>query len=352
MEENILVYGAYGYTGQLIIEQLQQLGLHPKISGRNKDKLVATAKEYKLTYEVCEIDDAERLEGMLKDMDVVVHCGGPFIHTAKAMVEACIKTKTHYIDITGEYQVFELVAGYDSQAKQAGIMLLPGAGFDVVPSDCLAAHLAEQLPSANELQLAFAGSGGGLSRGTAKTMVEGLGYGCVIRRDSQLTTVPEAYKVQEINFGGFKHLSATIPWGDISTAFRSTGIPNIEVFMGVTPGMLKSMKMSKMMGWLLRMDMVKNFLKKRIDNRPAGPPAKKRENAVSYFWGRVVDNLGNEKISVQTTPEGYTITAFTTAAIAKNIVEGNFKVGYQTPSMAYGKDYILQFPNCSRRDIK
>ncbi len=100
------------------------------------------------------------LKNLLKKGAVVIHCGGPFQYTAKAMADACLETKTHYTDITGEHQVFELLAGYDQKGKAAGIMIMPGTGFDVVPSDCLALHLKNRLPSATHLQLAFTMSKG------------------------------------------------------------------------------------------------------------------------------------------------------------------------------------------------
>jgi short subunit dehydrogenase-like uncharacterized protein len=283
---------------------------------------------------------------------MVLHCGGPFIYTAKAMVDACLETKIHYTDITGEYQVFEMLAEeYNEKAKQAGIMIMPGTGFDVVPSDCLALHLKNKLPSATHLQLAFAMSKGGLSRGTKKSMTEKLGSGSLIRRNGVLTVIPIGEKSMKVDFGSYKSKTLNIPWGDISTAWRSTGIPNIEVYAGATDKMIKNAKRSKYLNWLLRMRWVKNFMLKQIDKQPSGPNDETRETGRAYLWGKVSDGSGNHFISTLEAPSGYALTAKTAVLIAEKILAGNFKVGYQTPAMMYGEDLILEIPTTKRVDL-
>lgn len=348
----ILLYGAYGYTGQLIIEQALQQHLSLTLAGRDAVKLKAVAEKYNLEYQVFSLAEKEKLEQALSDVSIVIHAAGPFIHTVNDMVNACLKTKTHYLDITGEYQVFEYCASRNQEAQEAGIMLMPGTGFDVVPSDCLANYLKQKLPSAILLKLAFAGLNTGFSRGTAKTMVEGLGYGGMVRMDHKLVNVPNAFKHEEINFGTFKTLAATIPWGDLSTAYHSTKIPNIEVYMGVNEKLLKQMKRANYLGWFFRMSWVKKFLKNQIDKRKPGPNQQQRLAAKSFFWGSVTDNAGNLRTAILQTPEGYTLTAITSVLIAKKILQGNVKPGFQTPATAYGYHLIQEVPGCQIIDAK
>ena len=352
MKDKLLLYGANGYTGQLIIEESLKHNIKPILAGRNEAKVAALAQEYNLDYRVFSLEETEKLEAALSDIKVVLHAAGPFVHTAKPMLQACINTKTHYLDITGEYQIFEFCASRNDEAKQSGIMIMPGTGFDVVPSDCLASHLKKALPTAIDLKLAFAGLKSGFSRGTAKTMVEGLGYGGVVRVDHKLTTVPTAYQTRDVDFGDFKILAVTIPWGDLSTAYSSTGIPNIEVYMGITPALLSQMKRSNYLGWFFRLRWVKNFLQKQIDKRKPGPNEKQREEGMSYFWGKVEDNAGNVKTAILKTPEGYKLTAITSVNIAQKVLNNNFKTGYQTPSTAYGEKLILEVPGCKLIDDK
>ncbi|HWA33346.1 MAG TPA: saccharopine dehydrogenase NADP-binding domain-containing protein [Cyclobacteriaceae bacterium] len=347
----IVVYGSYGYTGKLIVKECHAKNLNVILAGRNEQELKKQSLESGYSYEVVDSGDLKALKVLLLPATVVIHCGGPFRYTAKAMSDACLATGTHYTDITGEYQVFESMALLDQPAKEAGIMIMPGTGFDVVPSDCLALHLKNRLPTATHLQLAFTMSKGGLSRGTKKSMTEGLGYGSLIRKDGHLTPVRLGDKVLDIDFGAFKTKALNIPWGDIATAWRSTGIPNIEVYNGTTDEMIKSAKMSNYIGWLLRMRWVKNIVLKQIDKKAPGPSEEKRETGRSYLWGKVWDNSGNSAISRLETMSGYALTAKTAVLTAEKILKGNFKAGYQTPAMCYGENLIMEIDGSKRSDV-
>jgi short subunit dehydrogenase-like uncharacterized protein len=347
----IILYGSYGYTGKIIAQECKSKNLNVILAGRNKEALEKQSKETSYSYEVVDISDSAALKNLLKKGSVVIHCGGPFKHTAGAMADACLETKTHYTDITGEHQVFELLAGYDQRGKEAGITIMPGTGFDVVPSDCLALHLKNRLPSATHLQLAFTMSKGGLSRGTSKSMTEGFGYGSLIRKNGKLTPVHLGEKVLEIDFGPFKTKTINIPWGDISTAWRTTGIPNIEVYTGATDKMIRSARMTKYINWFLRLRWVKKYMLKKIDERPAGPSEEKRNSGRSFLWGKVWDDSGKECVSQLETLSGYSLTAKTAVLIAQKILNGNFKTGYQTPAMSYGADLIMEIENTTRKDL-
>lgn len=347
----IIIYGSYGYTGQLIVKECKAKNLNVILAGRKRESLQKQHEQTGYPFEVLDVSDTGALKNLLQKGSMVLHCGGPFIYTAKAMVDACLEVKKHYTDITGEYQVFEMLAEeYNDKAKQAGIMIMPGTGFDVVPSDCLALHLKNKLPSATHLQLAFAMSKGGLSRGTKKSMTEKLGSGSLIRRNGALTVIPIGEKSMEVDFGSYKSKTLNIPWGDISTAWRSTGIPNIEVYAGATDKMIKNAKRSKYLNWLLRMRWVKNFMLKQIDKQPAGPSDENRESGRAYLWGKVSDSSGNHFISTLEAPSGYALTAKTAVLIAEKIIAGNFKAGYQTPAMMYGEDLILEIGTTKRVD--
>lgn len=346
----IIIYGSYGYTGKLIVQECKAKNHTVILAGRNREAL---QKQYEATgypFEVVDMNDADGLRNLLSKGSTVMHCGGPFRFTAQAMVDACLETKTHYTDITGEYQVFELLAEYDAKAKQAGIMLMPGTGFDVVPSDCLAVHLKKRLPSATHLQLAFAMVPSGMSRGTKKSMTESLGYGGMTRVNHALTPFTLGQDSLDVNFGAFAALTTRIQWGDISTAWRSTGIPNIEVYAGASAKAIKNLKISNYLGWLLRNRSVKNFLLKQIDKGKAGPSEENLKTGKCYLRGEVWDDAGNRKVSLLNGPNAYALTAKTALLITEKTLAGNFKTGYQTPAMCYGADLILEIHGTERTD--
>lgn len=345
MMDKLFIYGAYGYTGRLIVEECLHNKIKPVIAGRDPEKTKKYADEKGLEYAVFEVTETEKLTKWLKEADVLIHCGGPFIHTAKEVIEACLETNTHYLDITGEYQVFDLAQEYDDDAKKKGIMIMPGTGFDVVPSDCLASHLKGKLPEAEELQLAFISKGGRLSRGTTKTMIENLGDSQVIRKNGTYDYQVMGTSSREIDFGKFKHLTMGITWGDISSAFYSTGIPNIEVFSGTDEDQLNKVRKMAKISFLLKSRLVKNFLKNKLDKKPDGPSDEKREVSSMFLWGMAKNN--DTKVEARlTTPNGYTLTAKTALLISQKVLNGDFKSGYQTPSTAYGEGLILEVEGC------
>lgn len=347
--KDIIVYGAYGYTGELIVRRCQELGVKPLLSGRNEDKLKRLAEKYDLPYLVADLKP-EDLDQLLAGATVVVHAAGPFIFTSKPMVEACIRNKVHYTDITGEIAVFAQASKYDKQAKEAGVMLLPGTGFDVVPSDCLAAHLKSRMEDADDLVLAFYGTGRA-SRGTSLTVVEGLGMGGTIRENGKIKQVSDAYDVKRFDFGPHNMTAVTIPWGDVFTAFFSTGIPNIKVYMGLPEKVINSMKWGRWFGWLMRSEFVKKRARAKIIAGKAGPSDEQRAKTKTYLVGTVTDKNGNSLTSTLETQEGYTLTAMTSVDVALKVVAGNFKPGFQTPSLAYGKDLITEVSGFQFADL-
>lgn len=351
MSDLCLLYGANGYTGRLIARLAVERGLRPVLAGRNERELAEMAALLGLPYRAFALDDTRALDEAVRAAAVVLHCAGPFSRTYRPMVEACLRAGTHYLDITGEIEVFEALAALAERARATGVMLLPGVGFDVVPSDCLAAHLALRLPSATRLTLAFAAVGGGLSRGTATTMIENLDRGGAIRRDGRITPVPTAWQARQIDFGRGPRLAVTIPWGDVSTAFHTTGIGNVEVYTSVPPSTYRMMRIARHLRWLLGTAPVKTLLKRRVRGGPPGPSDEKRAQALSLLWGEASDDAGGRVESRLSAPEGYTLTARTAVAVVERVLAGAATPGFRTPAGEYGPDFILEFEGVERTDL-
>jgi short subunit dehydrogenase-like uncharacterized protein len=331
-----MLYGANGYTGELIAREAVRRGIYPILAGRNAEKVEPLARELGCESRVFDLDQP-RLEGV----SLVLHCAGPFFQTSKPMVEACLAAGVHYLDITGEIAVFEGVLRRDADAKQRGIVLLPGVGFDVVPTDCLAAMLKEQLPDATELWLAFH-SRAGVSRGTLKTMIEGAGYGGAIRKDGRIIRVPQLYDVQQIPFASGPKPAMTIPWGDVSTAFHTTGIPNIRVFSAQSPKAIARMRWMKYLLPLLRLKAIRNIALKRAE-KTTGPNAEQRATKKVEVWGRVRNARGDERTLTMTVAEGYHFTVLS-ALEAVEAVLATPRRGAFTPAKLLGKEFVKRIP--------
>jgi short subunit dehydrogenase-like uncharacterized protein len=343
-----LIYGSYGYTGNLIAKLATEKGLDILLSGRNAEKLAKQSAELGLPSLAFDLTETEKLDSALRDVDVVLHCAGPFGYTYKAMTDACLRTGTHYLDIGGGIPELEAVAAMDTDAKAAGIMMMPGAGFDVVPSDCLLNYMKEKMPDASQLRLSIRSVGGGVSRGTARSGIENMDRQGSIRKNGKLTQVPPAWKIREVDFGRGPVKVTSIGWGDIATAYHSTGVPNIETYMHFSPNVRRMMGASRYLGWLLYKRPVKSFIKALIGLLPPGPSAEQNANGFSLLIAEAENEKGKQVRAKLRTPEAYRFTAETSVAIVERILAGDLKVGFQTPSMAYGPDFVMTFDGVER----
>jgi short subunit dehydrogenase-like uncharacterized protein len=328
-----LIYGANGYTGELIAREAVRRGLRPIVGGRSAEKIEPLARELGLEARAFPLT-TPKLDGV----DAVLHCAGPFVHTSAPMVKACLDAGVHYLDITGEISVFEAIMAMNDAAVQRGVTLIPGVGFDVVPTDCLAAMLAARLPGATELELAFFTPKAELSRGTLKTMIESIGEGGAIRRDGRIVRVPPAYDARTIPFSCGPRMAMTIPWGDVSTAFHTTGIRNIRVYTGASPKSVARMRRIRSFLPLLGIKPVKRLLQS-FANRRSGPGEAARAMGRTYLWGRVSNGV-DEVTMTMTTPEGYAFTVLSALAAVERLLASPRRPGSFTPAKYFGAEFV------------
>jgi short subunit dehydrogenase-like uncharacterized protein len=349
-----LIYGANGYTGELAAREAVRRGLTPILAGRSADAVSSLARELSLPFRSFPLDDPAVVRAGLVGVSAVLHCAGPFVRTSPIMVNACLATGAHYLDITGEIAVFEAVLSTQKSdaAVRAGIALLPGVGFDVVPSDSLAARLGAALPGATELTLAFAafaGDGSSVSRGTARTMIESLPHAGAVRRNGKIIPVPLAFDSRKVDFGGRlgERWTMTIPWGDVSTAYHTTGIPNIRVYTGTPPAQIRRLRRLRFLLPLTGLGPVKRFLARRVDRRDPGPGPEARAKGRTYLWGEVRDAAGATATATLETPEAYAFTAVSAVSAVERVLAGGIggvPPGAWTPSRAFGPDFVAGLP--------
>jgi short subunit dehydrogenase-like uncharacterized protein len=343
-----LIYGANGYTGRLIAQEAKALGLAPILAGRNAEALKALAGELGFEHRAFGLG-AEELRRGLDGVTLVLHCAGPFSATCAPMLEACLAQRVHYLDITGEIDVFAHCHAQDARARQAGVVVLPGAGFDVVPTDCTAALLKQDLPDATHLVLAF-DAGGGLSPGTAKTSIEGLGKGGRVRIDGVLTRVPLGWKARTFErpptsvAPASPRTAVTIPWGDVYTSYVSTGIPNVEVYTAVPPATVARLRRLRWFGPLLRTRPVQAWLKSRVERSVRGPSESRRAASESIVWGEVCNADGQRRARRLRVPNGYDLTVTAALGIVARLLREVPAGGYYTPSKLMGPGYVLTLP--------
>jgi short subunit dehydrogenase-like uncharacterized protein len=346
----LLIYGATGYTGSLIAREAARWGLRPILAGRNRETVAALARELELDHRVFALDSPGSIADGLRGVGAVLNCAGPFTRTARPLTEACLRAGAHYLDITGEELILEAQAKRDAEARAAKVVLLPGVGFDVVPTDCLAGHLKRRLPTATRLVLAFR-SAGRLSRGTALTALEGIADGGLVRKGGVLTPVPAAWKTRSIDFGDGRPTRAiTIPWGDVATAYHSTEIGDIEVYMAAPWSLRVAARMTRRLSWLLRRKAIQAWIGRRIRAGSPGPTEAERRGNRCRIWGAVADSSGRAAVARQETPDGYDLTVEAALAAVSRVRAGRVAPGYHTPVTAFGPDFVLELPGVTRTD--
>jgi short subunit dehydrogenase-like uncharacterized protein len=341
-----LLYGATGYTGELIAREAVRRGMRPILAGRSKEKIEKLARELDCPSAVYDLDDHTSMVRSLQDVAAVLHCAGPFSRTARSMMQACLASHVHYLDITGEIDVFELAHSVDEKAHRAGVVLCPGVGFDVVPTDCLALKLKLEMPDATHLTLGF-DSRSGLSKGTAKTAIESAGQGGRVREEGKIVGIPLASRTRRIDFGNGERLAVGIPWGDVSTAYYSTGIGNIEVYTSTSEQALQRMRRAERMRPLLRQRWLRSLLQYGVDRRLRPPDQAQRDNNPSFVWGEARNAAGHVVTARQKTSNGYTLTVASSLGILSVLLGVEKASGYLTPSMIVGPDFVATLPGCA-----
>lgn len=344
MTTSWMIYGANGYTGGLIAREAVKQGLKPTLAGRSLEKIKPLAQELGLEAISFSLDNHHKVEASLQGYELVLNCAGPFSATAEPMMQACLKVGAHYLDITGEIAIFERAQALNEQAKAANIVLCPGVGFDVIPTDCVAASLKGAMPDATHLALGF-DSRSGFSPGTAKTSIEGMAQGGKVRIEGEIKTVPLAYKVRHIDFGDGTKPAMTIPWGDVSTAYYSTGIPNVEVYLPGSMRFIRSAKLGNLMRPALKVGFVQHLIKKRIGKTVKGPNEEQRAKLPTYVWGEVRNAKGEIKTARIKTANAYSLTVTGALTITQHLLQQAPEAGgAYTPSLLMGKSLVEQLP--------
>jgi short subunit dehydrogenase-like uncharacterized protein len=335
--KNWMIYGAYGYTGELVVKEAIAQQRQPVLAGRNEAKTKAVAEKYNLPYKAFNADDAGN---HLQDIDILINCAGPFDQTAEQLMGACIKHNAHYFDISGEIPVYEAAHDRHDQAKKAGAVLCPGVGFDIVPTDTLAALLARELPKATHLELAF-NFGSLPSQGTARTAIVNIGVGGLIRSEGELKPVGLGHSIRKIPFPNGPQTSVSFPWGDVFSAYHSTGIPNTIVYCAMPAALCWGQKLTNpIRGFLARPFMQKLLLGLMEKFLDAGPDENTRATAGTEFWGRAKAPDGREVSATLTGPSVYVMTAELSVAAALHAETTSPDGGYYTASKLLGADFL------------
>ena len=353
-----MLYGATGYTGQLIAEEALARGHRPVLAGRSRQKLEPLANRLGLPWRAFGLEDAAEVRSQLNGIAAVLHAAGPFTRTSRPMVDACLAAGAHYLDITGELPVFVEIFLRDAEARAAGVCLLPGVGFDVVPSDCLLAHVSSRVGGARSLELGLAAIGQP-SGGTARSAVELLPGGNFERRGGRLEEVPFLTGARELPFPGRTAWALPSPLADLETAAHSTGATDVRTYLAV-PGRVGRAVSRPVSGPVLRAGLwafrrvmqlpaVKDAVGAAVHRANEGPDAGMRQTGRSALWARAEAADGRWTEATLVTLEGYELTKVTSVRAVEAVLASGSS-GARTPSQVLGADFVLGLPRTERAD--
>jgi short subunit dehydrogenase-like uncharacterized protein len=319
------------------------------LAARGREPLRAIAQEVNLPCRQVRLDHPVELDAALRHVAVVLNAAGPFAVTARPVVEACLRTGTHYLDVTGELPAIQAMYGYDAAAHAAGIMIMPAVGFVVVATDCLAAYVASRMPDAHHLRLALSRAELA-SRGSFTTMLRLVRAGVSIRREGRLRAVPVGRLERGFDYGAGNRVSTAVSWADVFTAYHTTQIPNIEVYTEASAWTRYLYETAAYFAAPLSLAPVQALLKLQARAFPEGPSEEQRAAAPRVIVAEAED-LYRRRVGARLyTPDGYDFTALSAMAIARRVMDGEFRAGFQTPGGLYGADLVLRLQGVWRED--
>ncbi|MGW0570309.1 saccharopine dehydrogenase family protein [Streptomyces tauricus] len=322
----LLIYGATGYTGRLIAEEAVRIGLEVAVAGRDRTKVEALAARLRVPGRTFALDDPETVREELRGARVLLNVAGPFSSTAERLIDACIAEGVHYLDTTAEFAIFALTEERSGAAAAAGVMLVPGVGWDVVPSDAVAVHAARRTPRPVGLRVALKVTGG-FSRGSVASAAGIAELTGLVRSEGQLVRRADAAPAA-FDFGAGPQDCAPVPTGDLITAVHSTGLRNVEVFMcsdGAIPAPGEEL--------------------------PEGPTPAERSEGRYWALAEVTDADGSVVRSVIETPTGYTYTQLSAVAAAARALDGQQPAGFRSPSQAFGPNFATSISDSRITDL-
>jgi short subunit dehydrogenase-like uncharacterized protein len=346
----VVLYGATGYTGRLVIAEAQRWGLELILAGRDAQRVSLLAEAARLSFRVAEVNDPHALEKLLEGAGVLLNAAGPFSMTAPPLIAAALRAGVHYLDVAGELDVFSHAAELDQRARDADVMLMPGVGFDVVPTDCLAAYVARKLPRAHQLHVGISGLRY-MSRGSARTLAQHLGRPIRARRSGGLVALQTGATEHYFDFGVGLRCGCAVDWADVVTAYYSTGIPDVTTYFEKTPALQAGLWTRQESVYLLGLAPVRVCLELARQWLPEGPTAEQRSNARAVIVAEAKAPDGRRACARLETPEVYDFTAVCAVRIAGRVALGNWEPGFQTPSRVFGSEFVLQLPGVLRNDL-
>jgi short subunit dehydrogenase-like uncharacterized protein len=335
-----MLYGAYGSTGRLILDEALRRGHRPVLAGRDSARLSALGQATGLSTLRLPLDDGAGLRAALSRVRCVLLAAGPYSLTGQPMRAACLDTGCSYLDINGEIEDFRAALSCDAQARSAGIAIVPGVGYGVVFGECLAAQLALRMPDATWLRLSLATQTAARSRGATLSVAAAMAAGGRDIYRGALRTHAMASSTWRTPGAGLPTMRfAAAPRAELVAAHRSTGIPNIVVGIPLSRAAATLVRIA---GPLLGKLLTRQAARPSNRDEP-GPSAAAIAELRSRVWAEAGNDAGQRVAAMLETGEGSRAAAVA-AARALELQLQEPRLGALTPVQAFGSGFALLVP--------
>ena len=349
----IVLYGATGYTGRLVTQELVDAGAEFVLGGRNREKLASLSRELGkgAPTRVATVDDDASLRALLEGASVLINCAGPFTLAGEPVVRAAVDAGVHYVDSTGEQPFIRMVFDrYGPAAERKGIALLPACGFDYVPGDCVARLAARGHEPLEELLLAYWVKDFGMTRGTMRSAIEMLKPGSGVEyRDGDWHTVPAGVFRASFEFPPpiGRQPVGPYPAGEPITVPRHTDVRTVRAVLSTRTAVPEPLlPLAPYLAPLTAHAFkgpVPSLLGRAIDRLPEGPPEDERQAAE---WAVVAQGRDAQGVGVRAAVRGRDIYGFTARALAwaaTRIAAGDHRgAGALGPAAAFDPEEMLR----------
>ncbi|MGU3502477.1 saccharopine dehydrogenase family protein [Mycobacterium sp. C31M] len=354
MTGRIVVFGATGYTGGLVLDALLRRGIRPVLAGRGADRLTALAQRCGgLDYRVADVNDPASIGALIDAGDVLVTTVGPFSQFGHPVAHAAAEAGAHYIDSTGEVGfVRDLHQRLDTRARATGTTIVPAFGYDYVPG-ILAGSLAARAagPLMRSLDIGYFAIGSlrnGLSHGTRTTMAEGLVLPAPAWRSGRLVDDTTARTVQNFTVRGQQRSAFLVSGTEVLfLPAQLPGVESVTVYNGWFPQFSRAIQaLSRIANTTVKLPggrTLVDAIAARTVGGQGGPDAAERARTLSH----VVAVAGNESGEILADvhlegPSPYTLTAELMAWAAQRLATGAAAAaGVVGPVEAFGLDQLI-----------
>jgi short subunit dehydrogenase-like uncharacterized protein len=347
MSAKITVFGATGYTGQLIVAELQRLKLPFNIGGRSTLRLAQMAQRLQLGEEVAQIvaDPLQpaTLPALFRyDTRILVNCSGPFTRFGEPVVKAAVETGTHYLDITGEQNfIVRVFDQYGLAASLKQCALIPACGVEYALTNWLATLVAAKLEPLDRISTVTNVLRIQATSGTSLSLFQALAAPGFSWEDGHRVRRLAGSQLRIFDFPSGRRSTIWSPFGDMVTLPTHLQVKNVASYIALGPVAARTTHLLAPL--LPTLSKLVNPVLSRLLRSGRGPTLKERQQAQWEMLALAESPKGSCRATLKA-GDAYGLTAHIVGYCAEKLLSPDFKqVGALGPAQAFEAQAALEY---------